>query len=394
MDLMIMPSKLKGKINIPDSVPMSHRLMVMVALQGDSIIKMTNITKELETTEKALQSLANYSQVIDVGNSRDTFSFLLPLSLITRGGGLFRGNQYMINSLINPIKPLLLKHGALIFPASSSETLRIGGSLSPGNYTFSSDVYPVIPSGFAMALSILNQDSDVILEKDAVSKNSYAIKENMNLTLSVMREFNTKIIVLENRYHIFGNQNFKAPAPVLSPEKDWNIGSIWYTSAILGQNVKCPNITRNSSQRGHLLVDMVQKLGLQKEGGILKIDAMQLGDTLPFAMVIASTTRNTSTVFYNMDEAHDIGNESKNMILSLGGSIKETDEGIKILGKSYLQGGVIKPNGYANVAMAAAIAATVSGNPVTIENAEVVQDIYPQFFRDYKRLGGSIFPVQ
>ena len=40
--------------------------------------------------------------------------------------------------------------------------------------------------------------------------------------------------------------------------------------------------------------------------------------------------------------------------------------------------------------MAAAIAATACGGPVTITGAQAVEKSYPAFWQDYKRLGGDV----
>ena len=57
---------------------------------------------------------------------------------------------------------------------------------------------------------------------------------------------------------------------------------------------------------------------------------------------------------------------------------------------SVLKGGVVDSFGDHRIAMSAAIAATVCSEPVIIKNADAVEKSYPDFFKDYQKLGGII----
>ena len=54
-----------------------------------------------------------------------------------------------------------------------------------------------------------------------------------------------------------------------------------------------------------------------------------------------------------------------------------------------LTGGTVDAKNDHRIAMSAAIAATVCREPVTILGAECVSKSYPQFFEEYRKLGGS-----
>jgi len=76
-------------------------------------------------------------------------------------------------------------------------------------------------------------------------------------------------------------------------------------------------------------------------------------------------------------------------INNLGGSIEVTDDGLKIT-NSVLTGGVVDSCGDHRIAMSAAIAATMCQKEVIIKNADSVEKSYPDFFEDYKKLGGFV----
>ena len=76
------------------------------------------------------------------------------------------------------------------------------------------------------------------------------------------------------------------------------------------------------------------------------------------------------------------------MIESLGGKAEATENTLTVYGTG-LRGGTVDSFSDHRIAMAAAIAATVCKNPVTILGAECVKKSYPGFWEDYCRLGGN-----
>ena len=78
------------------------------------------------------------------------------------------------------------------------------------------------------------------------------------------------------------------------------------------------------------------------------------------------------------------------MLSALGGDCEETADGLIIKGAEKLKGGVVDSANDHRIAMSAAIAAIGCKEPVTILGAEAVEKSYPDFFEDYKKLGGIL----
>jgi 3-phosphoshikimate 1-carboxyvinyltransferase len=74
----------------------------------------------------------------------------------------------------------------------------------------------------------------------------------------------------------------------------------------------------------------------------------------------------------------------------LGAQIVEEKDSLTITGLKYLQGGDVESWGDHRIAMALAIAATKCIEPVTIRSSDAIHKSYPNFFEDYKMLGGII----
>ena len=82
-------------------------------------------------------------------------------------------------------------------------------------------------------------------------------------------------------------------------------------------------------------------------------------------------------------------------LTALGAEVTEEPEGLIIRGRETLPGGAtVDSHNDHRIAMMAAIAATRCEKPVTVAGAECVAKSYPDFWEDYRRLGGKIHVVR
>lgn len=77
-------------------------------------------------------------------------------------------------------------------------------------------------------------------------------------------------------------------------------------------------------------------------------------------------------------------------IRSLGGSAECGENNIIIHGTGTLRGGTVDSFHDHRIVMAAAIASLICSNPVVIRGFEAVNKSAPQFFNDFKALGGTV----
>ena len=77
-------------------------------------------------------------------------------------------------------------------------------------------------------------------------------------------------------------------------------------------------------------------------------------------------------------------------IRSLGGSAECGENNIIIHGTGSLCGGTVDSFHDHRIVMAAAIASLICSNPVVIRGFEAVNKSAPQFFNDFKALGGTV----
>ncbi len=75
----------------------------------------------------------------------------------------------------------------------------------------------------------------------------------------------------------------------------------------------------------------------------------------------------------------------------LGGHVRELPDGLEITGVERLRGGTAEGCNDHRVVMALSVAALRSESETVITDAESIRKSYPDFFRDYNRLGGKAY---
>ncbi|MEG0377997.1 MAG: 3-phosphoshikimate 1-carboxyvinyltransferase, partial [Eubacterium sp.] len=123
------------------------------------------------------------------------------------------------------------------------------------------------------------------------------------------------------------------------------------------------------------------------------IDVSQCPDLVPILTVLAALSKgethivNAARLRYKESDRLAAMNE---VLTILGADVKEHEDGLSIIGKDHLGGGTVSSHNDHRIAMAAAIASFACTAPVTITGAESVQKSYPDFWEDFKKMGGLI----
>ena len=74
----------------------------------------------------------------------------------------------------------------------------------------------------------------------------------------------------------------------------------------------------------------------------------------------------------------------------LGVRAVEHPDGFTIQGGAPVQGGVLEPHGDHRLAMSLAVAGLASQSPVAIQDAQIIEESYPEFTHTLQTLGGRL----
>ncbi len=410
MNITITPAELAGTIVPPPSKSQAHRALIAAALaHGESVISNVALSQDIEATIRCLGELgaqfrregggiavqgmgANVMSPLrrmayprlDCGESGSTLRFLIPIALAVRGGGVFTGHGRLMERPLTPYFDLFDEKD--IFYEYKDGALTVAGMLMPGTYQLPGNVSSQFFTGLLFALPLVDGPSAVIPTTPLESEGY------IQMTLQVMAHFGVEFPVsmsLPPQYYPQGNQTYRAAD--FAVEADWSQAAFWYAAQALGNPVTVEGMAPDSVQGDRVITD----LALQLSGpGAVELDISGCPDLAPPLAAMAAlragkTTRLTNAARLRMKESDRLASVTA-ALSALGADVKEGPDFLEIQGKEQLAGGV-KVDSFNDhrIAMMAAIAAARCINPVTINGAECVAKSYPNFWEEYKRLGGS-----
>lgn len=404
MDIKIIPSKLKGTVNIPSSKSMTHRVLISAALgKGTSVISNITFSKDIYATIDALKAagaeisvLENTVTVkgitgnipesadIDCCESGSTLRFMIPVTAALGIKAAYKGEGRLPERPITPYIRELSKKG-ITFDYNNTMPFTVNGKLESGIFELEGDISSQFITGLLFALPLLNGDSEIVMTSRLESK-PYA-----NMTISCLKQFGVEISETENGYFIKGGQKYLSTD--IAVEGDYSQAAFFYVANILGSDIKINNLNDESSQGDKKIVEIVNGLCYNDKErlGSFRIDASDIPDLVPILGVLGTFCKGKSEIY---NAARLKIKESDRLVATadalnaFGGKITPTNDGL-IIENATLKGGIADSVGDHRIAMSAAIAATICSEPVIIKNAESVEKSYPDFFKDYINLGGT-----
>ena len=369
MTIKIEPGRLRGNVTVPSSKSLSHRALIASFLSDGGTAENLAENDDIVATRDCLEAIKS-GAVLHCRESGSTLRFLIPLALVFREEAAFTGSGRL---LARPLEPYFK-----LFAAEQAEngfTLR--GKLKPGLFPMSGDISSQFITGLMFALPLLDGDSEIRLTSPPESK------PYIDLTLAVLAAFGIRIEAVPDGWVIPGKQIY-APCRY-TVEGDESAAAFWRVAKTLGSDVSCLGLNPKSFQGDRVLVDIIRE-----EARI--IDVRECPDLVPALAVWCSFRAGESRIVHasrlrlkESDRLHAIASE----LNKLGAKITELPDGLVIQGVPSLNGGSVNSHNDHRIVMALAIAATRCNGPVTIHGAENVSKSYPDFFTDFRALGGK-----
>ncbi len=407
MDIRITPGPLAGTVTPPPSKSIAHRAILAAALtNGTSTIQNVALSQDIEATLRCITALGGawereedtlyVSGVwhrewdtaalphLDCGESGSTLRFLIPLAVTLNNGGVFTGRGRLMERPQQPYFDIFDEKG--ISYEQKDGVLTIRGEWNAGKYRLPGNVSSQFVTGLLYALPLMEWESRIVLTSPLESRGY------VDMTLDVLDRFGVRVEVLEDGFLVPGDQVFQARDFTI--EADWSQAAFWMAAGLLGNPVLTVGLSDQSTQ-GDRVIDEHFASFAWGTGRTVEIDVSNCPDLLPPLAVMAAfhdgTTRLINAARLRLKESDRLATVTK-MLTALGGQVEEGPDWLAIPGTRFLRGGTVDGANDHRIVMAAAIAATRCTGPVTILGAEAVNKSYPNFWEEYKRLGG-IFDV-
>ena len=385
MDITVYPGRLIGHTDAIPSKSQAHRVLICAAL-ADSPTKMIcpDTNKDIEATVSCLNAIgANITRESDgyriapiknvaknahihCGESGSTLRFMLPVVGALGIDTVIHMDGRLPQRPLSPLWEEMERMGCNLSRATAN-TIRCAGKLSPGTYTIDGGVSSQYITGLMLALPLIGKDSKVVITGTLQSASYVA------LTKKVIELF--KPIKDRPIYHSPG---------LVRIEGDWSNGAFFIAANALGSSITINGLWADSVQGDRVCGSLVKQLQER-----ITVDAADIPDLVPILAVTAAFKK--GAVFHNIARLRlkesDRVQSVINLLRALGANAQATENTLTVEPGAFHSCAIDSCNDH-RIAMAAAIAATVSSGPVTIHGAQCVSKSYPAFWDVFKQLGG------
>lgn len=422
-DLKVYPSKLEGSIKVPPSKSMAHRAIICAGLSdGKSKIDNIDYSDDIIATIEGMKALGaniikkgdslevegiyssslnrNEERIIDCNESGSTLRFLVPISLLITGKSKFVGRGNLGKRPLKTYYEIFDKQEIKYSYENEKLNLDIEGNLKGGKFYVEGNVSSQFITGLLFTLPLLKEDSKIVITTEMESKGY------IDLTLSAMKEFGIDIINNDYREFIIkGNQKYTSRD--YRVEGDYSQGAFFLCANALGNDIEVKDLSLKSLQGDKEVVDILERMGVEfinSENGIRSkvkneinstiIDGSQCPDIIPVLAATAALAKGRTEIINasrlrikECDRLAAVNSE----LSKLGVNVVENEDGLIIDGIDSLDGGIeVWSHKDHRIAMTLAIIATRCKNPIIIKDYECIAKSYPNFFEDYKMLGGKV----
>lgn len=411
MNITITPSKLKGQVRIPPSKSLAHREIICASLsEGESRIENLAYSDDIIATIRCMRALGacvkdnpdnidvkGNSQksdsyiVFDCNESGSTLRFMLPIALVlNQGKNKFVGRGKLGTRPMDIYKRICQSQGIEYVDDSNKNPehfldLTVQGRLKSGDFYVDGGVSSQFISGLLFALPLLDGDSRIIIEGELQSA-SY-----LNLTLSALKEYGIDVEKEGNIIFVKGNQIYLCHDSYI--EGDYSQSAFFEVANYLGSDVEILGLNKESLQGDRVIVDFLEKLRQSDDSEELVFDGGDCPDIIP-VFALACCLRKGKTRIVNISRLRikecDRLKATVEELKKLGADIEEFGDSMLINGVSKLTGGKTDSHKDHRMAMMLAIASTVCEKEVEIKDSECISKSYPDFYEDFKKLGGKI----
>lgn len=406
MNLVITPKTLKGEVLVPPSKSAGHRIVIASALAGGGKVYNITLSEDIKATLNCMKALGavfslegntvtffEFTNVtdetitLDCEESGSTLRFLIPLALALYPNKalVFKGKGRLLERPLDVYFDIFKKHD--IYYHKDSQSLTVKGELKAGEYQFSGKISSQFVTGFLYALSLLNKESKIVIT-DTLESKGY-----VDMTIDVLKDFGVSVKNCDYKEFIISSQKY-SPCDI-TVEGDFSQGAFFYTANFIGSDISVLGLKENSKQGDKKVCEILESF---KNNEDIILDVSDIPDLVPTLAIASAYREGRKTQFINgarlkMKESDRIKTTCE-MLDALGAEVIEGDDSITVFGQKKLspKRSVDCHNDH-RIAMATAVACVGADKDISVIGAECVKKSYPNFWEDYKRLGGEIKEV-
>ncbi len=411
MDIKVIPSALSGEVSIPPSKSAAHRALICAALSdGSSRITPYCTSKDIKATVSCLRALGmNIAEdekgyILSSGNitkgktlnfneSGSTARFLLPIAAALGADITGVGEGRLPNRPMDTLTKLFREHG--VEASSDNLPLTLKGKMSGGDFYLPGNISSQYISGLLLAAPLINEEVNII-PTTALESVGY-----IDMTVSAMKRFGVNALETEKGWRVLKNSKYTAHNTRI--EGDWSQAAFFMSAAAIGGDIKISGLDFDSLQGDMAALDVFAAFGANisitdnvlhiKRGELrgIEVNAKDIPDMVP-AIAVTAAFATGKTVIHSAERLRikesDRIKTTLAMLNAFGIKTIEQEDGMIIYGGKP-KGAVVDGANDHRIVMAAAVGAAFAEGESLIKGYEAINKSYPEFFEDFKRIGGK-----
>ena len=297
------------------------------------------------------------------------------------------GQGSLLNRPMNQFDEVFKRLGVDFASHSGRLPYRIHGPLKPQNI----QIDGALSSQYITGL-ILGYVASPLLRTEIIEVLNPTSIPYIELTLEVLRNFGVELEFKDNKIQFAGPYKFKETE--ISIEGDWSSASFFMVAGAILGDITIRGLNLNSKQADRKVLEALKDFGadLLIENGVRIIknqskafdfDATHCPDLFPPLAVLASFANGESRIkgvsrliYKESNRAVTIQSE----LTKMGAKISIVGDEMLIQGIENVNSAEINSHGDHRIAMSCAIMALKADKPTTIQDSEVVNKSFPDFY--------------
>ncbi len=411
MDIKIIPSALCGEVSIPPSKSAAHRALICAALaEGESRVEPYCTSKDIRATVSCLKALGMRTQedqkgytvginetlkggVLDFNESGSTARFLLPVAAALGADITAVGQGRLPERPMEVLTSLLREHG--VKASSDNLPITLKGRMTAGEFRLPGNISSQYISGLMLAAPLL--DRDVYIEPTTALESVGYI----DMTVDAMKKQGVTVEETNKGWKISAAQSYKPANTII--EGDWSQAAFFMSAAAIGGDIKISGLDFTSRQGDMAALDVFAAFGADitindnvlhiKKGTLrgIEVNASDIPDMVP-AIAATAAFAQGKTVIHSAERLRikesDRIKTTLAALTAMGIKTEERPDGMVIYG-GQPKGSIIDGANDHRIVMAFSVAAAYAQGESIVLGAEAINKSYPEFYRDFEKLGGK-----
>ncbi|MGI6028169.1 MAG: 3-phosphoshikimate 1-carboxyvinyltransferase [Candidatus Heteroscillospira sp.] len=322
-----------------------------------------------------------------------TLRFMLPVAAALFEDFSMTGHGSLSGRPLGELANGITQHGCEM--SNHALPFRAYGRMHSGLFQLPGNVSSQYISGLLLALPLLDGDSRIILTSP-LSSAAY-----VDMTIQALAQFGVEVRRTSDGWHVPGGQTYRSPGHI-QVEGDWSNAAVWLCAGALAGPVTVTGLNLDTVQADLAIVELLGQMGASvflgndsvtvSRGSLrpLTVNIDQYPDLMPIlTMTLAAIDGSsliTNAARLRLKESDRLSSMSA-ALAALGVNAIEGRDFLALRGGTLSPGAVDSANDH-RIVMAAALASSCTALSVT--GVQAIEKSYPEFFRHFAALGGSI----